>query len=170
VSARKPAALVLGVLAAGLLGGCAGRRIEAGVYHSAKGYRVVLPGEEWAVVEASESDIEVRHRAAPAAMLVNAQCDDRVTAPSLAVISRHLLLGFQDRRMVARAEVSLNGRPAAHTVLDGRLSAREETVRVETYVMKDERCVYDFAYAAPPRDFDTWRAAFRRVVESFATE
>lgn len=160
----------LAVLAAGLAGGCAGRRIEGGIYHSSKGYRVALPGGDWTVAEASESDIELRHRAAPAAMLANAQCGDRVTARSLDVLSRHLLIGFQSRTTIERGQASVSGRRAVHTVLDGRLSARDEPVRVETYVMKDERCVYDFAYAAPPRAFETWRAAFQRFVESFATE
>ncbi len=168
--ARGLLALALGVAAAGLVAGCAGRRIEGGIFHSPKGYRVALPGEEWTVAEKSASDLELRHRTAPAAMLANAQCGGRAPARSLDVLSRHLLIGLQSRTAVERGEISVRGRRAAHTVLDGRLSAKDEPVRVETYVMKDERCVYDFAYAAPPRFFETWRAAFQRFVESFATE
>ena len=168
--ARGFPALALGLAAAGLVAGCAGRRIEGGVYHSPKGYRVALPGAEWTVVEESKSDLELRHRTASAAMLANAQCGGRAPARTLDVLSRHLLIGFQSRTAVERGEVSVRGRRAAHTVLDGRLSAKDQPVRVETYVMKDERCVYDFAYAAPPRSFETWRAAFQRFVESFATE
>ncbi len=163
-------AVAVGVLATGLVGGCVGRRIEGGVFYSSKGYRVALPGGDWTVAETSEADIELRHRAALAAMLANAQCRDRVTARSLDVLSRHLLIGFQGRTTLERGEVSVSGRRAAHTVLDGRISARDEPVRVETYVIKDERCVYDFAYVAPPHAFETSRAAFRRLVESFATE
>ena len=163
-------ALALGVAAAGLVAGCAGRRIEGGVYHSPKGYRVALPGGEWTVAEESGSDLELRHRTAPAAMLANAQCGGRAPARSLDIFSRHLLIGLRSRTAVERGEVSVGGRRAAHTVLDARLSAKDAPVRVETYVMKDERCVYDFAYAAPPRSFETWRAAFRRFVESFAAE
>lgn len=163
-------ALALGVVAAGLVAGCAGRRIEGGVFHSPKAYRVALPGGEWMVAEESESDLELRHRTAPAAMLANAQCGGRAPARPLDVLSRHLLIGFQSRTAVERGEVSVNGRRAAHTVLDGRLTAKDKPVRVETYVMKDDRCVYDFAYAARPESFETWRAAFRRFVESFATE
>ena len=163
-------ALALGVVAAGLVAGCAGRRIEGGVFHSPKGYRVVLPGEEWTVAERGEADLELRHRTTPAAMLANADCGARVAARSLDVLSRHLLIGLQSRTTVERGEVAVHGRRAAHTVLDGRLSAKDEPVRVETYVMTDGRCVYDFAYAAPPRFFETWRAAFRGFLESFATE
>ena len=42
--------------------------------------------------------------------------------------------------------------------------------RIETYVMKDERCVYDFALVAPSVSFETWRQAFGQLVESFTTE
>ena len=64
----------------------------------------------------------------------------------------------------------MNGRQAVHRVLDGRLDADEAPTRIEAYVMRDERCVYDLVYAAPPSSFDAWRAEFRRFVESFAME
>lgn len=160
----------VGLLAAGVLAGCAAGRIESGVYSSSKGYRVALPGAPWTVAEDSRADLELRHRAAPAAMLANASCDGRAAAPGLDALARRLLMGFQRRATVERDEVAVNGRRAAHTVLEGRLAAGDAPVRVETYVMKDARCVYDFAYAAPPASFETSRAAFRRFVESFATE
>jgi hypothetical protein len=64
----------------------------------------------------------------------------------------------------------VNGRQAMHRVLDGRLDGDETPTRIEVYVMKDDRCVYDFLYAAPPAAFESWRADFRRFVESFAME
>ena len=72
---RAPVALVLGAVLA--LTGCAGRRIENGVYHSTKGYRVTLPGADWSVSEESNADLELRHQDGMAAMLANAECDDR---------------------------------------------------------------------------------------------
>lgn len=150
--------------------GCAGKRIESGVFHSPKGYRVLLPGSEWMMVESSRADLKLRHRAAPAAMLVNATCRDRTPARGLDVLSRHLLMGFQSRVMVEWGEVSLNGRRAAHAVLDARVAAGDALTRIETYVMSDGRCVYDFALVAPSVSFETWRAAFGQLVESFTTE
>ena len=72
-------------------------------------------------------------------------------------------MGFRDRVTLERGDVEVNGRLAAHTVLDGQLGSRDAPVRVEAYVLKDARCVYDFAYAAPPASFETWRADFQRV-------
>jgi hypothetical protein len=170
VDAGRLAALVVGAAAACALVGCAGGRIESGVYHSSKGYRVTLPGPEWTVADASEADLELRHRTAAAGMLANATCEGRARAPGLDALARHLVMGWRSRSTIERGDADVGARRAAHAVFDGRLGAHDAPVRVETYVMKDARCVYDFAYAAPPASFETWRAAFRRLVESFATE
>ena len=168
MGARGVVALALTVVVVAT--GCAGRRIESGVFHSSKGYRVGIPGAEWTVIEASGADLELRHRTAPVAMLANATCGEATPAARLDVLSRHLLMGFQSRAIVEWEDVAVDGRRAVHAVLDGRLAAGEALTRVETYVMKDERCVYDFALVAPPESFETWRTAFRELVDTFATE
>jgi hypothetical protein len=163
-----PLALVLAAVLA--LTGCAGRRIENGVYHSPKGYRLSLPGPEWSVAEESKADLELRHQDGMAAMLVNAECDDRAKARSAGQLLGQLLIGVHDRATIEQNEVSVNGRQALHRVLDGRVAAEGAPTRIEAYVLKDGACVYDFAYVAPPASFDAWRADFRRFVESFAKE
>ncbi|HYS16928.1 MAG TPA: hypothetical protein VET45_08420 [Candidatus Binatia bacterium] len=165
---RAPVALVLGAVLA--LTACAGRRIENGVYHSTKGYRVTLPGADWSVAAESKADLELRHQDGMAAMLAHAECDDRARSRSAGLLLGQLLIGLRDRATIEQDEVSLNGRPALHRVLDGRVAADGTPTRIEAYVLKEEGCVYDFAYAAPPSSFDARRADFRRFVESFAKE
>jgi hypothetical protein len=46
----------------------------------------------------------------------------------------------------------------------------DERVRIESYTLKGERCVYDLLYVAEPAAFDAWRADFQRFVDSFAGE
>ena len=163
-------AAALGVLAAAALGGCAGRRIEGGVFHSPKGYRVTLPGGAWVVDDASDADLALRQRGAPAAMLVNAECGRRPGARTPDVLARHLFIGVRERAVVERGAATVAGRPAARVVMEGRADAGGSSARIEAYVVKGERCVYDLVYAAPPAGFEAWRADFRRLVESFATE
>ena len=103
-------------------------------------------------------------------MLANAQCDDRAGTRSADLLLGRLLLGIRERATIAQEEVSVNGRQALHRVLDGRLDGAAEPTRIEAYVMKDDRCVYDLVYAAEPSSFDAWRAEFHRFVESFALE
>ena len=165
---RAPAALVLVTMVA--LTACAGRRIENGVYHSTKGYRVALPSSEWVVADESRADLELRHHGGGAAMLANAECDQQTAARSGDLLLRQLLIGLRDRTPITREEVSLNGRRAVHRVLDGRLASSDEPTRIEAYVVKDERCVYDFVYVAPPPSFELWRPDFLRFVESFEKE
>ena len=165
---RAPLALALGAVIA--FTGCAGRRIENGVYHSDKGYRLTLPGPDWSVAADSKADLELRHQDGLAAMLANAECDDRAKSRSAGLLLGQLLIGLHDRATIEQNEVSLNGRQALHRVLDGRVAAAGAPTRIEAYVLKDQSCVYDFAYAAPPAAFEAWRADFRRFVESFAKE
>ena len=172
VSRRRALGLAaaLGVLVVATLGGCAGRRFEGGAFHSPKGYRVALPGGGWVVDDASAADLALRHRAGPAAMLVNAECGRAPGARTADVLARHLFIGVRDRLVVERGAATVAGRPAAHAVVDGRADADGAPARIEAYVVKGERCVYDLVYAAPPAAFGTWRGDFRRLVESFATE
>jgi hypothetical protein len=165
---RAPLALALGAVIA--FSGCAGRRIENGVYHSDKGYRLTLPGPDWSVAADSKADLELRHQDGLAAMLANAECDDRAKSRSAGLLLGQLLIGLHDRATIEQNEVSLDGRQALHRVLDGRVAADGAPTRIEAYVLKDQSCVYDFAYAAPPASFEAWRADFRRFVESFAKE
>ena len=165
---RAPLALALGAVIA--FTACAGRRIENGVYHSDKGYRLTLPGSEWSVAADSKADIELRHQDGLAAMLANAECDDRAKSRSAGLLLGQLLIGLRDRATIEENEVSLDGRQALHRVLDGRVAADGAPTRIEAYVLKEQGCVYDFAYAAPPASFEAWRADFRRFVESFAKE
>ena len=165
---RAPAALVFVALIA--LTACAGRRIENGVYHSTKGYRVVLPSPDWVVADRSRADLELRHHGGAAAMLANAECDQPAAARSRDLLARQLLIGLRDRATITREEVSLNGQRAVHRVLDGRFASTDEPTRIEAYVMKDERCVYDFVYVAPPASFESWRPDFLKFVESFEKE
>jgi len=165
---RAPLALALAAAIA--FTACAGRRIENGVYHSEKGYRLTLPGAEWTVATDSKADLELRHQDGLAAMLANAECDERATSRSAGLLLGQLLIGLQDRATIEQNEVSVNGLAAVHRVLDGRVVPDGAPTRIEAYVLTDDRCVYDFAYAAPPTAFEAWRGDFRRFVESFAKE
>lgn len=150
--------------------GCAGRLGPGDVYRSSKGYRVSLPSQDWRVVNDSHADLELRHRQAPAAMLVNASCDPRLADRPPEALRREILAGFSEREVQERDAVVVAGREAGHLVVDGRYRPQDERVRLELYVLKGERCVYDLLYAAPPADFERWRPDFQRLVETIALE
>jgi hypothetical protein len=167
-AARRVAALAALAL---VLGACAGRRLVDGTYRAPAGYRVTVPGPAWVVVAGdSRADLELQHRWAAAGMLVNAACDPAVARRGTDLLARQLLLGIRDRVTLEQGEVPVNGRLASHRVLEARMRQSEQRVRIESYTLTDERCVYDLLYVATPQVFDDWRADFRRFVDSFVVE
>lgn len=156
-------------LAAALLAGCAGQRIEGGVFRSPKGYHVTIPGADWTVVDKSRADLQLRHREGAAGMLANATCTAGAARPPDRVLSRQLTAGLRERTVLERHEVSVDGRVGTRTLLEAA-GAEGHRVRVETYLMSDARCVYDLIYAAPVEDFEARHSDFERFIETFGTE
>jgi hypothetical protein len=172
VSALRARVVAVGLLgmAVGLgLTGCAGRRITDGVFRSTKGYRVTVPGPDWAVVSASRADLELRHRDGNAGMLVNADCDRREARPAGA-LAHQLLIGLRDREIIERGDVSLNGRRGARLIVEAQAAGPGPRVRAESVTVADGRCVYDLIYAAPRAVFAGRHADFDRFVASFRRE
>lgn len=154
-----------------LAAGCgAGRRIEHGVFHSPKGYRVTLPGPGWSVVESSRADLELRHGNAAAGMLVNASCEGGAGRRSPETLGRLLLLGLRDRRVLERGTATVAGRPAARAVVEARPREGGPPVRIETLTFVDAGCVVDLAFAAPAGTFAELRGDFERFAASLARE
>jgi hypothetical protein len=170
VSAGARRAALVTAVAFTILAGCAGRRVQDGVYRSEHGYRVTIPGPKWVVVDGSRAELELRRADGGAGMLVHATCRPDTARRDFGLLERHLLLGLRDRATLEDGETDLAGRRAAHLVVEGRPRDGEGRMRIESYVLKDARCVYDLLYVAQPDEFDGGRADFRRFVQSFAME
>jgi len=147
-----------------LAAGCAASRVENGVFYSAKGYRVSLPAQGWAVKPGGAADLELERTAGDGGMLADATCDDKTAGRTLAVLSRHLTFGMKDRVVEDGGPLTVAGKPAQRSLLRGSVEGRP--VEVEAVVVKGERCVVDFLYVAPPGEFDAGRVDFRAFVES----
>jgi hypothetical protein len=157
------------LLALVLLAGCATAtgRIENGMFHSTKGYRVTLP-PGWRVDTGQRADLALRGAARPGGMIVDATCRGRESTRPLDVLARHLTFGLTRRDVLENGTSTVGGREAARSVVRGLAEGR--TVTVEALVMRAEPCVHDFLYVAPSEAFDAGRPAFRALVESFALE
>jgi hypothetical protein len=161
-----------GLLAALVLvasAGCAtAGRIENGVFHSPKGYRVTLPSVGWKVDPGPRADLALQSEATPGGMLVDATCGGRELSRPLDVLTRHLTFGLTKRDVVENGTTKVAGRDAAHSVVRGVADGRDVTV--EALVLRVEPCVHDFLYVAPTGAFASGRPVFRALVESFALE
>ena len=156
--------------AVALVFGCALKRIENGVYHSSKGYRVTIPKAEWTLVDESPADLTLRHPGSAAGIAINAVCEGAALRRPAGVLARQLQIGLRDRKVIERATIEVAGRPATRVLVEGRLEESAARVRIESLSMKDGRCLYDFLYVAPPATFETVRTDFARFVDSFRTE
>ncbi len=158
------------LVAVAFLAGCASAtgRIENGVFHSAKGYRVTLPAAGWTVDHGPGADLSLQRDRGAGGMLVDATCAGRERDRSLDVLTRHLTFGLTHRELLEHGTVTLAGREAVRSVVRGQADGREVTV--EALVMRAEPCVHDFLYVAPSGAFEAGRPAFRALVASFALE
>ena len=166
---RRGRALRAGGLALGfLLAGCSGAatRIEDGAFRSQKGYQVRLPGPGWQVEPDATADLELRRERPPGGMLADATCGGPEPSRSLDVLARHVTMGLVHRSTTVSDTWTVDGRPAAHRVVQG--SRDGVAVTVEAVVLQGARCIHDFLYVAPAPDFESGRSAFRAFVESFA--
>ena len=161
---RKAAASVFAV--AGLIAACSSSRIEGGVFHSAKGYTVSLPGEGWRVERGGLADLELKREAPPGGMLADATCEGGERAPRLPVLARHLTFGLTDRVTLESDVRTVDGRPAEHRVVRGVVDGAP--VGVEAVVVDGERCIHDFLYVAPIGPFEAGRRDFQAFVESLS--
>lgn len=164
------AALLVSVAMLTALGGCAGRRIQDGVYHSEHGYRIALPGPRWTIVEDSPADLELRRADSGAGMLVAATCRVAAARRRFADLGRHLLLGLRERETLEEGPAAVAGLQGVHVVVEGRMRGSNDRVRIESYTLKDDRCVYDLLYAAPLDSFAASRGDFARFLASFSPE
>ncbi|PYM90502.1 MAG: hypothetical protein DME08_23330, partial [Candidatus Rokuibacteriota bacterium] len=138
------------IVAAALIAGCASHRVDPGVFHSAKGYRVTMPGSGWTMISDGHADLELRDVTDRAGILVHAECDARRASRPLAFLERRLLHGLTQRTTVERGEATVDGHRAAHTVLEAANGRTGSRMKIETFVVTDGRCVYDLIYAADP--------------------
>ena len=80
------------------------------------------------------------------------------------------VVGLRARDTLENGLARVGGLLAAHAVLEAQVTGEDERVRVEAYVLKDDRCVYDLVYVAPTSVFAERRPDFQRFVESFVRE
>ena len=99
---------------------------------------------------------------------VYARCGQDGDDVPLTALTKHLIIGFTERKTTEEKLVPLDGREALHTVLDGKLDG--VPVSLAIYVLKKDGCVYDLVWVAPPERFQAGIAGFDAFVAGFGSE
>ncbi|MFL5345062.1 MAG: hypothetical protein ACJ8AT_09720 [Hyalangium sp.] len=160
---RLPLFLTLMVLLAAT--GCHRVSFEDSVLSKKQvGYRIGELPDYWHRVFVEGNDLAFSEADTGRALSVNSTCEG-YDDPPLPVLTRHLLMGFTERREVSQQLIPLDGREALRSRHLAKLDG--VPVELELVVLKKDGCVFDFTYVAPPgqaeprmRDFDQLVAGF----------
>jgi len=139
--------------------------------------RLQPPGEGWAVLPSDVThardgaSIGWRHAGLDAVIVAHVTCQaDRLKFESapLEALARILLLGTTERRTLVDETVPFAGREARHLVVAAKLDGVPRVF--DLWVARKNDCLLDLSYVAPPERRAAGEAAFRRVVDSAASE
>lgn len=160
----RRAAWLLGVTI--LSSACAGPHYDGRVYDDGKlRFHTGPVPPAWHAIEADGTLLAFRDEQAPAMVAVNGRCGVDGDDVPLASLTQHLFLQFTERELKSQEELTLDGRAAMRTELNGKLDGVPKHFLV--YVLKKDGCVYDFWRISDPGS-DT--STFEGFVRGFATE
>jgi hypothetical protein len=149
-----------------LLAGCGTRGTLSGTLYrdGHLAFRIGALPSEWRRVQVADGQLAFHHDGG-GTILAHATCEARGDA-SLDVLTNHLLFGIEDPRERSRTPLSLDGRRALRTRVDGALDG--VPVALDLVVLKKDSCTYDLELASSPEVFAHRQADFERFFIGFA--
>ncbi len=105
------------------------------------------------------------HHGGGGTIAVDTTCEDADDVP-LDVSTNHLLIGIEERREHGRARLTVDGRRALRTRVDGVLDGVR--VAMDLVVVKKDGCTWDLVLVAAPEVFERRRPEFDRFLAAFA--
>jgi hypothetical protein len=148
--------------------GCSAGLRDGVVTKGSLRYRVGPPNSaSWRKFSLHDNDAAWTARDSGHVMAVNSTCADHGD-PSLDILTNHLVMGFTDRALDARAELTVDGRQALRSFYRARLDG--VPVELELLVLKKNGCVHDFSYISPLGQKAALQADFDRLVQAFHQE
>ena len=125
----------------------------------------IPPG--WRFKNFKDNDIAYVSDDSPHIISMNASPEGYEDAP-LDVLSRHLVMGFTERKLLRQEQRMLDEREA----LVSHYFVKMDGVPVELMlvVMKKDKSVYDFWYISPPGRFEEKLGTFEEILKRFHAE
>lgn len=147
-----------------MLAACATPLLREGetFVHREHGYRIAVPPESWRPLALEAADLAFSGPGG-ARMSLGSRCGIPLATP--AVLSRHLVIGVRQRRLLAEGAVTLEGHSGWTRTYEIEFESRPRYLKSVTLVAG--RCVYDWVLIAgadsqeAERAFDRWWSSFR---------
>ncbi len=151
------------MLALVVLSGCAkGRR---GGNNDGPRFSLGQPGPGWARVDPGSADRAWFHGGISGSIYGDANCGTRYEDGQLADLARHLGWGIARGEPERIESLILDRREALIQVISGQLDGVK--VKVGVMVTKQDDCLYDLLYIAPPATFEQGWPDFVQMVQGF---
>jgi hypothetical protein len=149
-----------------LLAGCGTRGTLSGNLYrdGAVAFRIGAHPPAWRRVQIAHGPLAFPHHYG-GTILAHVTCEARAD-PSLDVLTNHQLFGIEEARERSRTPLSLDGRRALRTRVDGALDG--VPIALDLVVLKKDSCTYDLELASSPEMFARRQPDFERFFMGFA--
>lgn len=127
-------------------------------------YTVAVPGEGWQELTLPTANAAWHNRALATVLMLSSHCEGVADSP-LEGLTNDLLMGMTDREILSQERVPAAQREAMHSIATAKLDGVSR--KLELFVLKKDGCVYDIVLDASPEHFESARATFARVRDSF---
>jgi len=124
--------------------------VAGGIYRDPHGYfEFSFPRDGWSLLSSKASDLTLWNARMGAGIVVNVSAlqEDR----ELSILTRHLLIAFERKRVISRETAVVDGKEAVRAVVEGWIE--KSKVMAEVYVVKGEGVVYDIVFWSPTEVF-----------------
>lgn len=130
-------------------------------------WRSVPVGESPESIEALRADMAFENTRTGAILSLNSVCR-KYTAASLEELSRNLVLGIREKKVIRERFFEVDGTRAKDTMLAGEVE--NAPVQIRTVVMKKNQCTYDFILVSTPERMESSEPAMDSFLASFKSE
>lgn len=161
-----PGALLLLGLCAALCACASPGRFSDHIYRRGSvAYRVGSLPAAWQRASAKGADLAFRRREG-GTIAASSVCSGREDVP-LDVLTNHLLFGVEHQKERSRVLLTLDGRAALRTNLEGEVDG--VAVELNLVVLKKDGCIYDLQLIATAKQLAGCQADFDAFVQGFGT-
>lgn len=142
-----------------------GGKLEEQVYKS-KGtsYEIGKLGGTWKKIDVKGGDIAFLNGEIGATITADSTCDKKGRY-SLTALSESLTIGIEDKELIGRNELMIDGQKALSSFYTGKLDG--VSLKLNAVVFRKGGCIYDFTYVSSPDEFDAGLGEFQKFTFGF---
>lgn len=128
-------------------------------------YRISELPDGWKKVKVKGGDLAFHNSSSESSITVDSVCKEAKTNYSLKALSKSLVTGIEDKKIVKSENLKVDKSEGLYTEYVAKLDG--ELFGLATVVYKSEKCNYDFTYSATENHFSSNLNTFRNLIAGF---